>query len=78
MSSVSTREEFVKFVNSLALDLEINPEDWENRSLGDFLSSLASWVEDMEGYYENMELPQPPNVSWQFFAEVLMAAKVYE
>ncbi|MGY5360334.1 DUF7660 family protein [Cronobacter dublinensis] len=40
---------------------------------------MASWIEDMDGYYLNKGLPVPDhNVNWAFIADILRAAKVYE
>jgi hypothetical protein len=36
------------------------------------------WVEDMDGYYKNNNIQTPENISWNFFANVLYAAKIYE
>jgi hypothetical protein len=32
----------------------------------------------MEGYYINNNLPMPEKIDWNFFANVLYAAKLYE
>ncbi len=42
------------------------------------LSAMASWIEDMDGYYKNIGelLPQTP--SWRTLADILYASKMYE
>ncbi|EFU1360097.1 hypothetical protein HUO97_004475, partial [Salmonella enterica] len=52
--------------------------EWENKDLPSYFESMASWVEDMDGYYLNQKLPAPENVNWTFIADILMAARVYE
>jgi len=32
----------------------------------------------MDGYYLNMGQPVPKNIDWKLFANILMAAKMYE
>ena len=54
------------------------PKDWENKTIPQFLEAIASWTEDMEGYYINNRLPIPININWKVIAEILMAAKMYE
>ncbi len=65
-------------VKVLLDNLKNNPEEWENRTLEEFLGAMASWIEDMEGYYMNNNHPAPENVNWKVFAEILVAAKMYE
>ena len=76
--SIRSREDFVIFVRALRKDFEENPGSWENGSLEDFLGALASWVEDMDGYYANQGLQKPQIPDWKIFGDMLMAARVYE
>jgi hypothetical protein len=62
----------------LVSNLKNNPGEWENKTLPDYLESMASWTEDMDGYYQNMGLPMPENINWKVFANILVAAKMYE
>lgn len=32
----------------------------------------------MEGYYLNNNLPMPESINWKIFADILIAAKMYE
>lgn len=75
---MTDRKSFVDFVTKLGDDLKSNPTSWENQDLGAFLGALASWVEDMDGYYKNTGREIPKDVSWKVFADALMAARVYE
>lgn len=76
--AVASRADFSNFINALRLDLKHNPADWTNASLKDFLEALSAWVEDMDGYYQNNNLPIPEQPRWQTVAEMLLAAKYYE
>lgn len=79
INEISCKEDFVKFVESLSKDLTCNPSEWENKQLSDYLDAIASWTEDnFEGYYQynNMQIPQ--EINWKIFANILIAAKMYE
>lgn len=78
IQNIRSKEDFIKFIGDLIVDLKTNPNNWENKTLGDYLEALQSWTEDMEGYYINNNLPVPENVSWKIFADILMAATMYE
>ncbi len=78
IDSIESKEDFISFIHLLVKDLECNSEKWENKSLASYLEAAASWTEDMEGYYINYQLPVPQNVDWKVFANILMAAKMYE
>ena len=78
VDTIETRDELVAFINSLRDDLIANPKQWENSTLETFLGALASWTEDMDGFYVNRgrEIPRTP--SWKTLGEMLAAARIYE
>lgn len=78
IDNLNTKEDFISFLELLVQDLRNNPGEWENKKLESYLEAAASWTEDMEGYYENNNQPIPKNVDWKLFANILMAAKMYE
>lgn len=78
IAKVHSKEDFIKFLNLLIHDYRNNQSEWENKTLEDYLEAILSWVEDMEGYFENNKLEKPKNIDWNFFANVLYAAKIYE
>lgn len=76
--AVKTREDFVRFLDSLRQDFSRHGGEWENPTLGTFLRAMHAWSNDCPGYYRNMELPvNPDEPQWRVFAEVLLAARVY-
>lgn len=77
-NSVSTKNELIKLIYSLVSEVKSNPNQWENNDLPSFLEAMASWMEDMEGFYENMNKPYPDDVNWSVLGDILMAARVYE
>jgi len=78
VNEINSKDDFVNFVELLISNLKDNPEEWTNKSLSDYLEGVSSWTEDMEGYYQNNNLPIPENVNWKVFANILIAAKIYE
>ncbi|NLP14304.1 MAG: hypothetical protein GX383_07545 [Clostridium sp.] len=78
VKKVGSKEEFLKFLELLITDFKNNPDEWENKNVESFLEGIQSWVDDMEGYYENNNLATPNNIDWGFFANVFYAGKIYE
>lgn len=78
INRISSKEDFVNFVELLTSNLKSNPEEWTNKTLPEYLESISSWTEDMEGYYQNNDMPIPENINWKVFANILIAAKMYE
>jgi hypothetical protein len=83
---VNSRDSFLEFVAALSADLRAsnaqealapsspytaNALDWENPTLDRFLDALHAWTDDMGD-----RISEPP--SWRTFANMLLAAKVYE
>ncbi|MBM4779663.1 MAG: hypothetical protein GQE15_18315 [Archangiaceae bacterium] len=62
----------------MAADFQANRSKWENAEVDSFLLAAASWVEDMDGYYENRGEPVPKEPSWHVVADIFQAAKTYE
>ena len=77
-NAVRTREDFVEFIMVLKKGLIENPGEWENISLENYLEAMAAWAGDIEGYYQYRNEPMPDSISWDIFAKILAAAKVYE
>lgn len=78
VDAVSSRDDFVKFVDMLRGDLSLHRAEWQNATLDDFLEALSAWVQDMDGYYLNNQLPIPTSPDWKNVAEMMLAAKYYE
>lgn len=74
-----TRTEFISFLKEFKTDFEQNKENWENKTLEDFLKSIIAYTEDIQGYYENMNLDVDANIpTWENFMTILKGASVYE
>jgi hypothetical protein len=70
---VDSKESFLAFVAALRADWELHADqsEWENPDLGRFLDAMQAWTTDM-----GERVPAAP--SWRTFAEMLIAAKIYE
>ena len=76
--SIQSKADLIAFVEALCDDLQANPMTWENPTLDRFLSALANWLEDSDGYYINQGVDPPSIPTWRHVADMLMAAKMYE
>ncbi|WP_414449631.1 hypothetical protein AB4851_27735 [Burkholderia sp. 22PA0099] len=80
ISEIKSREDFIDFVEELSRLIK-GGEEIENGSVGAYLGGIASWVEDMDGYYENMGISESVNLesmNWRVLADILVAATMYE
>jgi hypothetical protein len=76
---VTDRQSFVNFLEKFHQDLLNNKQDWENKTLEDFLEALTRYADDIQSYYDNTGQNINANTaSWQVFADMLQGAKVYE
>lgn len=66
------------FVAELTADFRANGGTWENRELLSFLEAMGRWISDMERYYQNTSQELAALPPWRVFADILMAARVYE
>lgn len=78
IKNVKTKEDFLRFLEMLVNDKKSNAEEWENKSVEEYLLSIQSWTEDMEGYYENNNLEVPQNIDWNFISTIFYVGKIYE
>jgi hypothetical protein len=77
---IKTKDDFVSFVELLLEDLKNSPPEWENNTLESYLDAMGRWTDDMEGYYKNMGINtiEYDKINWRIFADILLAARVYE
>ncbi len=76
---VKDRQTFIKFLDLLHQDLLQQPQNWENKTLPDFLEALARYTEDIQGYYDNTNANvDAEKAAWSTFADIFKGAKVYE
>lgn len=78
INNIKSKEELIDFLDFLSKDRSKNKEEWQNNAIEDYLAAISSWMEDMEGYYENMNLPTQNNENWSFIATLFYVGKIYE
>jgi hypothetical protein len=75
---IESREDLRGFTVAPRDDLLQNPGTWENPTLEGFLSALAAWTTDMDGYFRNRGQQVPEQPTWSLLGKMLCASKVYE
>jgi len=76
---MSTQQEFIQIIEALRLNYLEHPEEWEHKTIPDFLEAIAWYAEDIDGYYKNTD--QAINlelVDWKVFWDIVQWAKIYE
>jgi hypothetical protein len=73
VAAIRTPQDLAVFIGELIHDLRENAGAWENPDLPRFLEALAAWTNDVSA---GGRLPPAPK--WKTFAEMLLAAKMYE
>ena len=68
--NVKTKNDFIKFVESLRSDLDTNEKEWENITLEAYLEAMEAWMTDTD------KLSDSP--SWKDFAVILLSGRFYE
>ena len=76
IQSIKNKDDFVSFLNELAIDFRNNPEEWKNMTVDTFLESVASWVEDYSTAPNN-------DIEWEkldytILARLFYVGKIYE
>ncbi|MET7253155.1 DUF7660 family protein [Dyadobacter fermentans] len=75
----TSRQAFSQFIELLRQDLAQNPQNWENKTLDDFLAAESSYTEDIQGYYDNTSAGANADLAdWQIFADIFKGATIYE
>lgn len=59
INSINSKEDLIEFLNELRCDKEQKSEEWVNTEVTTYLDRICSWVEDMEGYFQNMNMDMP-------------------
>lgn len=77
-NEIRSAEDLSKFILRLREDFLGNPSGWENADLPSFLEAMSSWLLGIEAYHKNMNRPYSGEASWQLFAELLDAGRIYE
>jgi len=76
---IETKSDSICFLKKYYRDFKENGDKWENISLENFLKSLVTYTEDIDGYYANINKNELiGKATWRTFADILSGAAVYE
>lgn len=79
IKTINSKDDFIKFLEYLNIDFELGKNHWENDDLKSFLDGMLGFTQAIDGYYKNTgETIDTDIITWRMFAEILLAAKVYE
>jgi hypothetical protein len=67
---VNDKNSFLVFLRSLAKDYAEHPDEWENRTITDYLESISAWVEDIG--------EEPEHADFKKMAKLFYVGKIYE
>lgn len=74
-----TKKEFTQFIDNLRADFIENKEQWENKTIEDYLEAVSRYIEDIDGYYKNTNQEiDLEKVDWKVFADILKGSSMYE
>ena len=75
INNINGKEDFLDFVARLAENAKENPEEWANATVPDYLTQLASWVEDYSAVDSTGDWDK---FDYKTFAKILYMGKLYE
>ncbi|WP_267402282.1 MULTISPECIES: hypothetical protein [unclassified Chryseobacterium] len=74
-----SKQEFIQFIENLRLDFIENKEQWENKTIEDYLEAISHYVEDIDGYYKNSNQDiNLEKVNWKVLSDILKGSSIYE
>lgn len=76
INNIANMDDFLTFVVQLAMDAKEHPEEWENKTITDYLGQMASWVDDDYAMFDNTI--DWKKIDYKSFAKILYMGKIYE
>ncbi len=74
--TIAAKEDFVRFLRRLSMDALLHPEEWENRTVPEYLEQVANWIEDFsESPANDIDWD---NMEFRTLARMLYMGKLYE
>lgn len=71
LDKINSKKDFLKF-------MELYLPTVADAAVKEYLESVTAWVEDMDGYYKNMDKEEPQNINWNFIATLIYVGGIYE
>lgn len=76
IEEISSKKAFLAFLDELNSSFLTNSEEWENRTIGEFLNAMQSWIEDYSSSeFNDIDWGQ---VDYSLLARILYMGKIYE
>jgi hypothetical protein len=70
---------FSIFVEEMLKELKKENMNWENSKTENYIESIVSYSEKIDGYYQNMNFTTSAETpTWRIFAQILKGASIYE
>lgn len=75
IDNINNIDDFLNFLVKLALDAKEKPDEWENKTITDYLGQMASWIDDAS---ISNDIIDWDNVDYKTLAKILYMGKIYE
>lgn len=75
INNIKTLDDFLNFAVSLAVNAKEHPEEWANITVADYIGQIASWMDDMGGFEDDIDWDK---IDYKTFAKLLYMGKIYE
>ncbi len=72
INEIKNKSDFLSFMKKYVIS------DDNHVQVNEYLESVMSWVEDMDGFYNNTKIKQPDSIDWSFIATLFYVGKIYE
>jgi len=73
------KSDFIQFIENLKTDFTENKDRWENKTIEDYLEAMSRYVEDIDGYYKNINQDiDLEKIDWKVFSDILIGSSIYE
>lgn len=76
IEEISDKKAFLAFLDELKSSFRTNSEEWENRTIDEFLNAMQSWIEDFSSSeFNDIDWGK---VDYSLLARILYMGKIYE
>lgn len=75
IENINDLDDFLSFLVKLAMNAKERPDEWENKTITDYLGQMASWMDDAS---ISNDIIDWDNVDYKTLAKILYMGKIYE
>lgn len=76
IEKIKSKDDFLAFLNQLSKDFRENSDEWENKTAGEYIQAMVSWIEDYS-VCPNNDIDWD-NIDYKTLAKILYMGKIYE